>query len=71
MELTKEEYSALEDVVGFEYITREPAIRDTYNQIWQNKLLFGEKWSKRPSAVLLPGSTEEIQAIMNTKEPQL
>jgi len=64
MELTKEEYSALEDVVGSEYITREPAIRDTYNQIWQNKLLFGEKWSNRPAAVLLPGSPEEVQAIL-------
>jgi glycolate oxidase len=64
MELTKEEYSALEDVVGSEYITREPAIRDTYNQIWQNKLLFGEKWSNRPAAVLLPGSTDEVQAIL-------
>jgi glycolate oxidase len=64
MELTKEEYSALEDVVGSEYITREPAIRDTYNQIWLNKLLFGEKWSNRPAAVLLPGSTEEVQAIL-------
>src|SRR4030043_366193 len=64
MELTDLEYRALEDVVGSEYISRELAIRDTYNQVWGNKLVFGEKWSPRPAAVLLPGNTEEIQAIV-------
>ena len=64
MELDERAYRALEDVVGDEYITREPAIRDTYNQVWGNKLVFGEKWSTRPTAVLLPGSTEEVQGIV-------
>jgi hypothetical protein len=64
MELTEREYRALEDIVGAEYISKDLAIRDTYNQVWGNKLVFGEKWSPRPVAVLLPGNTEEIQAIV-------
>ena len=64
MELDDHIYRALEDVVGDENITREPAIRDTYNQVWGNKLVFGEKWSTRPTAVLLPGCTEEVQGIV-------
>ena len=60
MELDDHVYKALEDVVGDEHITREPAIRDTYNQVWGNKLVFGQKWS----TVLLPGSTKEVQAIL-------
>jgi len=64
MELTDLEYKALEDIVGSENISREPAILETYNQVWGNKLVFGQKWSPRPAAVLLPGSTEEVQAIV-------
>jgi glycolate oxidase len=64
MALKKEAYEALRDVVGPEYITQAPAILDTYNQVWGNKLLFDEKWSNRPAAVLLPGNTEEVQAIV-------
>lgn len=47
MALTKESYEALEDVVGPEYISQDPAIQETYNQVWGNKLVFGEKWSTR------------------------
>ena len=64
MELSKWEYGALEDIVGSENISQDPVILDTYNQVWGNQLVFGEKWSRRPAAVLLPGSTEEIQAIV-------
>jgi glycolate oxidase len=64
MKLEEREYRALEDVVGAEYITRDPVILDTYNQVWGNKLVFGEKFSPRPTAVLLPGSTGEVQAIV-------
>ena len=42
MKLTKEEYKALEDIVGPEYITQEPVIMESYCQIWGNKLAFGE-----------------------------
>ena len=64
MDLERDAYQALEDIVGPEYINEDPAIRDTYNQVWGNKLLFDEKWSTRPGAIVLPASTEEIQAII-------
>ncbi len=62
MKLSREEYQALEDIVGPEYITQEPVILDTYNQVWGNKFFFDEKHSVRPAAVLLPATTEEISA---------
>jgi glycolate oxidase len=64
MKLTKEEYKALEDIVGPEYITQEPVIMESYNQLWGNKLAFGEKQHTPPAAVLLPANVEEIQAIV-------
>src|SRR4030043_2081655 len=64
MKLPKEEYQALEDIVGQEYISQDPVIIETYNQVWGNKLFFGEKHSTRPAAVLLPANPGEIQAIV-------
>jgi len=64
MKLTNEEYKALEDIVGPEYITQEPVIMETYNQIWGNKLAFGDKRHNPPAAVLLPANTGEVQAIV-------
>lgn len=64
MALTDMEYSAFEDVVGPDNITREPAFLDTYNQCWGHKAAFDQKWSTRPAAVIMPGSTEECQAII-------
>jgi len=60
MKLSNEEYKALEEIVGPEYISQEPVIMDTYNQVWGNKFFFDEKHSVRPAAVLLPASTVEI-----------
>ena len=64
MKLTNEEYKALEDIVGPEYITRDPVIMESYNQIWGNKLAFGDKRHNPPAAVLLPANTKEVQAIV-------
>jgi len=64
MKLTKDEYKALEDIVGPEYITQEPVIMESYNQLWGNKLAFGDKRHNPPSAILLPANVEEIQAIV-------
>jgi len=64
MKLTNEEYKVLEDIVGPEYISREPVIMESYNQVWGNKLAFGDKRHDPPAAVLLPGSVEEIQKII-------
>jgi glycolate oxidase len=58
-------YRALEDIVGEGYISREPAVLDSYCFVWGNELLYeGDKFSPRPLAVILPGSTKEVQAIV-------
>jgi glycolate oxidase len=63
--LRPEIYRAMEDVVGEEFISQEPAILDSYSFVWGNELLYdGEKFSPRPLAVALPGNTEEVQAIV-------
>jgi glycolate oxidase len=64
MRLTDEEYQAFEDIVGPEYISADPVIGESYNQIWGNKLVFGQKHTDPPAAVLCPGSVEEITAIV-------
>jgi glycolate oxidase len=64
MALTNDEFKALEDIVGTEYITREPVIMESYNQVWGNKLAFGHKRHNPPAAILLPGTVEEIQRII-------
>jgi len=64
MGLTREAYRALEDIVGPQYISEEPAILDGYCFIWANEVHYGDKFSARPLAVVLPGSTEEVQAIV-------
>ncbi|MGD9143789.1 MAG: FAD-binding oxidoreductase, partial [Dehalococcoidia bacterium] len=60
MKLTKEEYQALERIVGEEYISQETVIMETYNQVWGNAFFFDDKHSVRPAAVLLPANTQEI-----------
>jgi glycolate oxidase len=57
-------YQALEDIVGPEHITREPVVLDTYCYIWANEVLVGDKFSARPLAVVMPDSTEQVQAIV-------
>ena len=64
MALKREAYQALEDIVGPEYITEEPAVLDGYCFCYITDAIFGDKFSPRPEAVILPGSTEEIQAIV-------
>jgi len=64
--LTKEVYQALEDIVGPNNISDEPVILDTY-AVQNAAELRTEDMSKfmpRPEAVALPGSTEEVQAIV-------
>lgn len=66
MALTKAAYRVLEDIVGSENISEEPAVLDGYAFIFMVQPYTGrpdEYFLPRPEAVLLPGSTEEIQAI--------
>jgi hypothetical protein len=64
MQLPKEAYQAIENVVGPDFVTQEPVILDTYNQVWGNKFFFDAKHSVRPAAVVLPATAEEISAII-------
>ncbi len=67
MPMSREVYEALENIVGPENISEEPAILDSYAFQWlaefrQN----GSKFMPRAGAVVLPGSAEEVQAIVKT-----
>lgn len=56
-------YGELIRVVGADHVSREPAVLDSY--VWQS--LPGEDpdiWLRRPLAVVLPSSTEEVQSVM-------
>jgi len=56
-------YADLEKAVGPEYVTRQPAVLDGY--AWQPLWNEGpEMWVHRPIAVVLPASTEEVQAVV-------
>jgi len=65
MALTRETYRALEDVVGTENISEDDAVLDGYAfQYRAESVPGGGKFLERTGAVLLPGSTEEVQAIV-------
>jgi glycolate oxidase len=61
--ITDEAYRDLEAAVGTEYVSREPGVLDGYT--WQPTINDDPaKWVKRPVAVVLPASTEEVQAVV-------
>ncbi len=61
--ISDEAYKELEDAVGPENVSREPAVLDCYS--WQPFANDNpERWVTRPVAVALPGSTEEVQALV-------
>ena len=66
MELKRDVYRAFEDIVGPENISEDPAVLDGYIWQWMVEMMgeLGNRWGMRPPAVLLPGSTEEVQAIV-------
>ena len=68
MTLPKEVYRALEDIVGPGNVTEEPAILDSYAYQLNAELITSDRsrFLTRPAAVILPGSTEEVQAIVRT-----
>jgi len=67
MSISVEAYQALEDIVGPENISEEPAILDSYAfQMWAEFRQNGSKFMPRAGAVVLPGSTEEVQAVVKT-----
>jgi FAD/FMN-containing dehydrogenase len=66
--LSKEAYKALENIVGPDYISDDPALLDSYTYpMATTSLHMGpcyNTFTPRGQAVLLPGSTEEVQAIV-------
>ena len=64
MALEPKTYSVLEDIVGPENISQEPTILDSYAFQMGTKAVPTRIWMARPEAVVLPGSTEEVQAII-------
>ena len=66
MTLERDVYKALEDIVGEDYISEEPALLDAYALHWGLKAFTGKPFGLRHEAVLLPGNTEEVQAIVKT-----
>ncbi len=61
--ITNEAYKALEEAVGSENVNREPAVLDGY--AWQPTINDDPaKWVFRPVAVVLPASTEDVQAVV-------
>ena len=66
MPIPEDAYAVLEDIVGPDNISNEPIILDSYAWMWENELLTQDRsgFAARPGAVVLPGSTEEVQAIV-------
>ncbi|MFC1971174.1 FAD-binding oxidoreductase [Chloroflexota bacterium] len=67
MQLPREVYKELEDIVEPDNVTEEPAILDSYAfQLNAETSRGGSKFLPRPIATIMPGSTEEVQAIVKT-----
>jgi glycolate oxidase len=64
MTLKRDVYQALEEVVGTDYISEEPAVLDAYALHWGLKAFTGKPFGLRHEAVLLPGNTKEVQDIV-------
>lgn len=65
MVLPRDAYQALEDIVGEENTSEDPAILDSYAfQMGSELAGFPTRFMCRPVAVIMPGSTEEVQAIV-------
>jgi len=62
-EISEAAYRDLENAVGAENVSREPAVLDGY--AWQPTINDDPaKWVKRPVAVVLPSSTEEVREVV-------
>lgn len=68
MALLRDVYRELEDILGPENISEHLAVLDAYTYFGSFMLMLSPKpehrYQTRPEAVLLPGSTEEVQAIV-------
>ena len=68
MTLSKNVYKAFEDIVGTTNISDDPAVLDSYRYSLAHTAIhlgpYYNTFTPRGAAVLMPGSTEEVQAIV-------
>jgi len=64
MELARNIYRAFEDVVGPENISNDPSVQEGYAFQPMGGAAQGKRFFLRPAAVILPGSTKEVQAVV-------
>jgi glycolate oxidase len=66
MSISREALRALEAAVGADYVTDDPAFLDGYAFQYLAELIRPEHshYMPRPAAVVMPGSTEEVQAVV-------
>jgi glycolate oxidase len=68
MAFTKEIYRALEEIVGSNHISDDPAVLETYTYSLSHTAIhmgpFFDVYTPRGAAVVLPASTQEVQAIV-------
>jgi glycolate oxidase len=65
MEISRDAYRALEDVVGPDYVSDDPAFLDSYAFEWLAELVRPNRshYMPRPVAVVMPATTKEVQMI--------
>lgn len=68
MPISRDAYQTLADIVGPENISDDPVLCDSYAFQWLAEVVRPDQshFMPRPAAVMMPGSTEEIQAIVKT-----
>jgi hypothetical protein len=57
-------FRELVGIVGEENVSRDPAVLDTYAFQYIAEIIVQDSYMGRPAAVVLPGSTEEVQAVV-------
>ena len=64
--ISREEIKELQDIAGKEWVSTDPCMMDSYSLYMNPETINsdGSLWLPRPAAVVLPASTEEVQAIM-------
>jgi len=64
--LSVDDLKALQDIVGDEWVNSDPCMMDTYSFYMNPEIINhdGSIWLPRPSAVVMPGTTEEVSKIL-------
>jgi glycolate oxidase len=60
----RDAFKALEEIVGPDYISEEPAVLDSYAFNWGAELFTNTPFLPRSGAILVPGTTQEVQALV-------